>query len=124
MINKRVTLICIMCPIGCRLNINSENNMIIVTGNKCKRGENYAIEETNNPTRITTSTVILINGQLTRLPVKTDKPISKLLIYEIMIEINKFKAYAPIKLGDKIIENILGTDVNIIATRSIDVRKK
>lgn len=115
-------MICIVCPIGCRLTvtqIEGAESKYKVTGNKCKRGEVYAIKEMSHPQRVVPTTVVIENAHLKRLPVKTDKAIGKELIFEVMKEVNKVKVTAPIKLGDIIIENILGTDVNIVATRSM-----
>ena len=50
-------LICIGCPLGCMVTVEMENGEIkSVTGNTCKRGDDYARKEVTNPTRIVTST--------------------------------------------------------------------
>lgn len=122
MVNKK-EMICIVCPIGCHLNIvenlESEDGYE-VEGNKCPRGKIYGIKEMTCPTRIVPTTVAIENAFLKRLPVKTDKPIPKELIFECMEIINKAVVKAPVKVGDIIIGNILGTGVNIVATRSMD----
>ena len=113
-------LICIVCPRGCQLKAKVENReLIAISGNTCARGKTYALNELTNPTRMITSTVAIDSTELKRLPVMTDKPISKELIFEAMKEINKVKVKAPIKIGEVVIKNILDTDVNIIATRNI-----
>lgn len=111
-------LICIVCPKGCHLKV--EESQMIVTGYSCLRGKEYAINELTNPQRMVTSTVKLISNDLKRLPVVTNKPIPKDKIFEVMNEINKVTVKAPIKIGDIIIENILGLNVNIIASRTIE----
>ncbi|MBN2898961.1 MAG: DUF1667 domain-containing protein [Clostridia bacterium] len=116
-------LVCIVCPVGCRLTIEKDDtaeNGYRITGNTCKRGINYAIEEMTHPTRMVPTTVKIEQAFLKRLPVRTDRPIDKKLIFEAMKVINDFTCIAPIKMGDVLIENILGTEVNIIATRSMD----
>lgn len=110
-------LICIVCPKGCHLKIDEQNH---VTGNSCKRGVTYAISETTNPTRIITSTVKIENGTINRLPIRTEKPAPKSKIFDIMNYLNKITVNAPVKVGDIIVENILDTNVNIIATRTIN----
>lgn len=116
-------LVCITCPIGCRLTISKGQNDIdfIVDGNQCQRGVRYAIEEMTNPTRMIPTTVVITGSHLKRLPVRTESPIPKNLIFDCMKEINKVIVKAPVKIGDVIIKNILNTGVNIIATRSMDV---
>lgn len=111
-------LICIVCPKGCHLKV--EESQMIVNGYSCLRGKEYAISELTNPQRMVTSTVKLISNDLKRLPVVTSKPIPKDKIFEVMNEINKITVKAPIEIGDIIIENILGLNVNIVASRKIE----
>ena len=115
-------LVCIVCPVGCRLTIEEDQTAergYKIAGNKCKRGIAYGIEEMTHPTRMVPTTVKIEGAFLNRLPVRTDKPISKDLIFKAMDVINDYTASAPVKMGEVLIENILGTDVNIIATRSM-----
>lgn len=114
-------LICISCPMGCRLTVKLEGNEVIsVTGNTCPRGEEYARKECTNPERILTSTV-KINGAVHRvLPVITDREIPLGKLFEAMEAIRKVEVDAPVKEGDILIEDILGTGANVIASRSMD----
>ena len=112
-------LTCIVCPRGCQLNIDDNN---VVTGNFCPRGKNYAISEITNPTRIVTSTMKVLDSDEVRVPVKTSKPIKKGWMLEIMDKINSKLVYAPIKIGDVLIENVDGDNTDIIATKNIDVK--
>lgn len=113
-------LICIVCPRGCHLKVTSQDNRYIVTGNSCPRGEKYAISELTNPTRMVTSTVRVLDGDLPRLPVVTSKPIPKKMIFDVMNEINNKVVSAPVKAQQVIIENVLGLGVDICATRNIN----
>ncbi|WP_130808210.1 DUF1667 domain-containing protein [Senegalia massiliensis] len=118
--NKRIT--CIVCPIGCSLLIEKDEERqegYRVSGNKCKRGESYAIKEMKNPTRIITSTVKIKGGLLERLPVKTKDAIPKDKIFEIMDFINQVTVTAPINVGDIIIKNIGDTGVDLVSTRDM-----
>jgi len=112
-------LTCIVCPLGCHVEITKNDGIFNVTGNKCPRGEKYAIEEMTNPTRVVPTTVVIKNASLSRLPVKTSKPVPKKDIFKVMELINQVEVEAPIKTGDIVIENILGLNVNIVATRSM-----
>lgn len=115
-------MICIVCPIGCRLvvreDINSESGYT-VSGATCKRGEVYGIKELSNPTRAVTSTVKIKGGDLTRLPVRTDKEIPKEKIFDCMDIINDIELEIPVKAGQILVENIMDLDVNIIASRTV-----
>ena len=109
-------LICIICPRGCHLVVDENLN---VTGNTCPRGPIYAKNELTHPTRTLTSTVRVVSKTEVMLPVKTDNPLPKEKIFEAMEEINKTVVHAPIRIGDIVIKNILGLDVNIVATKDI-----
>lgn len=106
-------LTCIVCPMGCSLNVELEDNKVIsVSGNTCKRGEEYAKNECINPVRTVTSTVKCENGEL--VAVKTDKPIPKEKISKCMKIINTTVARLPINIGDIVVNDVFGS--NIVAT--------
>jgi CxxC motif-containing protein len=113
---------CIACPIGCKLTImrdDHEPEGYRIEGAQCKRGVKYGIKEVTNPTRVICSTVAIRGAHLCRLPVKTLDPIPKDMNHECMKVINSVQVEAPVKLGQVIIENVLGTGVDIVATRSM-----
>lgn len=114
-------MVCIVCPIGCRLTVTEDKEQLSVEGNQCKRGKEYAIKEMTHPTRVLPTTIKINGGLLKRLPVKTSAPIPKEKIFEAMKIINEVEVNAPIKMGDIIIENILETGVDVVATRDMDV---
>ena len=110
-------LICICCPRGCHLKVDEEKKE--VTGNACPRGKEYGINEVTNPVRVVTSTVKITGANLRRLPDKTDKPIPKGKIFDILDEIKPVVVKAPVKIGDVIVPNVAGTGVDVIATKNI-----
>ena len=114
-------MICVSCPIGCALHVELDEagKVISVSGNTCKRGEKYAIDECTNPVRMLTSTVRVNGGKLPVVPVKTSVPIPKSKMFECMTAINNEVADAPIKLGDVLIANICDTGADIIATNDV-----
>ena len=113
--------ICIMCPIGCAVTVKSDGsgNITQIIGNKCKKGETYVRDEFTNPMRVLTSTVAVEGAAISRLPVRTSNVIPKDKLSDCMNEIQKVKVNAPIKICDKIIKNILGLGVDVIATRDL-----
>lgn len=111
-------LICIGCPRGCHLKVDEENGYK-VTGNSCPVGAEYGANELRNPTRILTTTVQISGGIHSSLPVKTDRPIPKGLLLKAMEELRSVRTQSPVKAGDVVVENILNTGANIIATRDM-----
>ena len=69
-----------------------------------------------------TTTVPINNGMLCLLPVKSNKEIPKDLVKECVIKLSKISVNAPIKCGDLVYKNILGTEVDIIASRDMEER--
>lgn len=112
--------ICISCPLGCPLTVTINGQEISVSGNTCRRGEDYAKKEVLSPTRIVTSTIPVLGGSLARVSVKTKRDIPKGKIMDVMEEIHKAGAKAPVKIGTVLIENCGGTGVPVIATRQVD----
>lgn len=111
-------LTCIECPKGCLLSIDIENYRVVkVSGNECPKGEKYAIQETENPMRILTSSVLAEGLLLKMVPVRTDKPIPKGRLVEAMEEVKKIRLKEPVNTGSVIVENFLGLSVNLLATR-------
>ncbi|MFA6708830.1 MAG: DUF1667 domain-containing protein [Fusobacterium sp.] len=110
-------MICIVCPIGCHLSIDTES--LQVTGNNCPRGEVYAKEELTAPKRVITSTVKIKGGIYKRVPVKTDGSIPKDFNFKCMKELDKIELVSPVKVGDIVIENLLDTGVNVVVCRDM-----
>ncbi|MFA6618425.1 MAG: DUF1667 domain-containing protein [Candidatus Neomarinimicrobiota bacterium] len=113
-------LVCIVCPLGCKLTVEKDGENYKVSGNACKRGDDYAIKEMTDPTRMLTSTMKLLNSSHVRVPVHTSAAIPKGKIFAAMDVINRSIAEAPVKMGDVLIKNILDTGADICASRSID----
>ena len=53
------------------------------------------------------------------LPVKTDRPIPKGKMFEVMAEIAKVRVKPPVKVGEVLIANVAGTDGNVVATKNL-----
>lgn len=110
---------CIVCPTGCQIQAISKGSEIEFEGYTCKRGLEYAQQEYFEPKRILTTTIRVENGFLPLIPVRSDKPILKDKLDEALIEIAKTQVSAPIEMGDILIEDILGLELNIIASRNL-----
>lgn len=115
-------LTCIVCPVGCRLKAEVVDGEVrSVEGNSCKRGAAYARDELCAPKRTVTSTVRVSGGFLPLLPVKTAAPVPKERIGQVLAQISAVRLGAPVAAGQVVIENVAGTGVNVIATRSMPV---
>lgn len=113
-------LTCIGCPLGCNITVEMDNGEIIsLTGNTCKRGDEYARKEVTHPTRIVTSIVRVTGGEIPMVSCKTAADIPKEKIMDIMKCINEAAVTAPVHLGDVLVENAAGTGVNVIATKDV-----
>ena len=108
--------VCIVCPRGCNLKIDENMN---VEGNFCPRGKTYAIAEVTNPTRIITSSIRVSNMEDTLVSVKTNKPVPKARIFEAMDIINKLSVEAPCRIGQVVVSNLFGLDIDVVITKEI-----
>ena len=110
-------LTCIICPRGCHLHVDDDLN---VTGNACPRGAAYAKQEILDPRRTLTTTVRCESRLLRVCPVKTSAPMPKDKVLPAMAEVNKVVLTPPVHIGDVVIRDLLGTGVDLIATRDIE----
>ena len=110
------TLTCIICPRGCTIEMDLDT--MKATGNSCPKGEQYAIDECVNPVRTVTSSVRVANRDHLMVSVKTENPVSKSHLFDVMKQIRAAKTLAPVKIGDIIVRDVYGT--NIVATKNID----
>ena len=91
-------LTCIVCPKGCRLNVDEENGFL-VTGYGCPRGKEYGHKELTAPTRTLTSIVRIEGAIHPCCPVKTSGEIPKRLIIQAMNLLKKVRLSAPVAAG-------------------------
>lgn len=106
--------ICIMCPMGCPLHIEEVNGEVVVSGNTCKRGQLYGIEEYTHPKRSVTTLVKTADGGV--VSVKTSGTVPKERIFDVVGEIGKITAPSDAQIGDTLSTDLLGLGVNVIVT--------
>lgn len=113
-------MICIECPVGCALSVDVENCRVTrVSGNKCPKGEGYAVSEVEHPVRTLTSAVLTKGLKLKMAPVRTDKAIPKDKLKEAMEEIRKARLDRPLKCGEPVVKDFLGLGVDLVVTRDV-----
>lgn len=113
-------IICISCPLGCRLSVSMEAGKVTaVEGHSCKRGAEYGKTECENPVRTITTTVKVKDGSLRVLPVKTEKPIPKDKIFDFIKSVKTIEVSPTVNTGDILAEDVCGTGVNLVACRAL-----
>ena len=123
---KKIPLTCIICPMGCSMEVEIEENpdgqkkVLSVKDNGCKRGEQYASKELQNPTRTLTSTIKVDGGILPVVPVKTAGEVPKNMLLQCMEVVRRAGCKAPVKRGDILLYDILGTGINVIACADVE----
>lgn len=114
------SLICVTCPMGCALEVTLESEKVVaVEGQGCKRGIAYATDEIGNPRRVVTTTVAVSNGVHPLLPVYTEGPVPKARMAELVSALSHITVAAPIKAGQVLVVDALGTGVRVLASRDI-----
>ena len=118
---------CTTCPSECLLTVEVErdsNDALMevrsVTGNSCPRGDKFAHHELTCPMRVLTTTVAVSDGDEALLPVRTAEAIPLALHAHAMDLIRGVVVDAPIRMGDVVLENLLDTNINLIASMDID----
>jgi len=117
-------LICISCPIGCRLEVEYnedriEREKIAVSGNKCPKGIVYGVEEVMSPRRTVTATAAIGSVIQKRLPVKTSAPVSKEYIFRLLKDIYNLNLKPPVGIGDTIIGDYGHTGIDVVSTMEL-----
>lgn len=122
---EKIPLTCIICPMGCSMEVEVETDadgnkkVLSVKDNGCKRGEQYAAKELQNPTRTLTSTIKVNDGVLPVVPVKTAGEVPKNMLLQCMEVVRRASCKAPVKRGDILLYDLLGTGINVIACSDV-----
>ena len=111
---------CIICPIGCRVTISQKGGVITkIEGYQCKKGIDYTKEELLDPKRTLTTSILVRDGELPLVSVKTAEPVPKDKLLDVMDAISEIEGPAPIEIGNVLVENVLNLDVDIVATKKV-----
>lgn len=118
---------CTTCPSECLLTVEVERDangavaeVRSVTGNNCPRGNKFAHQELTCPMRVLTTTVTVSGGDEALLPVRTAEAIPLALHAQTMTLIRDLVVNAPIRMGDVVLEDLLGTNIDLVASMDID----
>ena len=112
--------VCVICPIGCEVDVVHDGDRIIsMEGNKCKKSEEFVKQELIEPMRVLTTTVRIEGARWPIIPVRTDKAVPKRLFPHIMRQLRRIDLQAPVGMLDVVIKDVAGTGANVIATRTM-----
>lgn len=118
---------CTTCPSECFLTVEVKRDangtmaeVHSVTGNNCPRGDKFAHQELTCPMRVLTTTVAVSGGGEALLPVRTAEAIPLELHAQAMDLIRGLVVNAPIRMGDVVLEDLLGTNIDLVASMNID----
>jgi CxxC motif-containing protein len=140
-------LTCILCPIGCELEVTRVGDKpldrdsarasaaeedpwavpgapaaVEVKGNECDKGLAFAADEVLHPKRNLATSVPALGTAARMVSVRLTAGVPREMIFPILAEIGKLRPALPVRRGQVLIANVLGTGVDVIATRTIEPR--
>ncbi len=112
---------CVICPLSCSVEVEVEGDRVRdVRGFNCPRGKEWALEEVLSPKRVVMTVIRVRNGKDPIVSAKTDSPIPKDKIRELMRYLAVLEVEAPVSLGQILVDRPLGLDTRVVATKSVD----
>lgn len=125
---EETRLICIACPKGCRLTVRradaassqaAPEPAMVVEGNRCPKGEIYGREEVLAPRRTVTAAMRTGSDEYPCVPVRTDRPLLRGLVRDLLRELYAGTVGLPVKIGDPVVKDWRGTGVSVVSTRTL-----
>ncbi|MFP4135977.1 MAG: DUF1667 domain-containing protein [Candidatus Acetothermia bacterium] len=112
---------CVACPKGCTVEVEFEGDEIKdISGYSCAKGEEYVKSEFHDPRRILTTTVKIKGAKYPRIPVRTETGVPKDELDCCLDKLNDVELEAPVGVGDVVIEDVCGTGIPVVTSRSLD----
>ena len=112
-------LTCVLCPLGCELEVELIGDDLQVRGGQCEKGESFAAEEIIRPKRNLATSVPLRGTASRMVSVRLTGPVPLDKIFVILAEISNLRPEPPVRRGDTLIRDVLGLGVDVIATRTV-----
>ena len=121
-------LTCILCPVGCDLEVQvmrdgeeSEEleERVEVRGHQCDKGPVFAAGEVLRPLRNLATSVPAEGTEATMVSVRLNAAVPRERIFPILAEIARLRPALPVRRGDVLLPDVLGTGVDVIATRTV-----
>ncbi len=118
-----VLIPCRCCPFGCQIEVTSEAGVIYqIEGNNCLKGDRYGEQESGNQYRFLTFSVRVKNGKYANVQGVTSKPFEISLRNKVISQLKEIELEAPIYEGDILVENLLGTEVFLLASMDLPIK--
>jgi len=113
--------VCIICPVSCPVEVEwtNEDGVISIKNHLCKLANDYVASELFDPRRTMTTSMPVDGGDWPLVSVRTNPPLPKDRMLEAMDEIIGRRVQAPVKVGDVLIPDLLGTGSDVVATRNV-----
>jgi CxxC motif-containing protein len=112
-------LTCILCPVGCELEVERAGDGLEVRGSQCEKGIGFAEDEVLHPIRNLATSVPLLGTASQMVSVRLSGPVPRDMIFPILAKIAGLRPERPVRRGQVLIPNVLGTGVDVIATRTV-----
>ena len=112
-------IICVTCPKGCTLEVRHDGGLVAEIKPGCKRGHEYAHHELTDPRRNVATSVRVRGAIHPLLPVYTSAPFPKKLIPRLLAEIRRVEVETPVKMGEVVLKDALGSGIDILASRDM-----
>jgi CxxC motif-containing protein len=113
-------LTCVLCPVGCELEVRRDDSTEVeVSGNQCDKGIPFAVEEILHPKRNLATSVPVRGTSSKMVSVRLSGPVPREMIFPILAEIARLRPEAPVNRGQVLVADVLGTGVDVIATRTV-----
>jgi CxxC motif-containing protein len=113
-------LTCVLCPVGCELEVwRDEAEELRIQGNQCDKGVPFAVEEVLRPKRNLATSVPVKGTEAKMVSVRLSGPVPREMVFPILAEISRLRPEAPVRRGEVLMADVLGTGVDVIATRTV-----
>lgn len=119
--NTAEVLTCVLCPVGCELRVEKKNDGAVdVSGNHCEKGPVFAREEVLAPKRNLATSVPVRGSESVMVSVRLSAPVPRERLFAVLAEIGRLRPERPVRRGDVLIRDVLGTGADVIATRTVE----
>lgn len=111
-----VSVTCVCCPRGCTVTVDEAGS---VSGNGCRNGAAYALQQVGAPARRVTGEVRIHGAAVDRCPVKMDRPVSPDRLSDVESALRALEVEAPVYVSQVLLRDVCGTGANVISCGSI-----